>query len=92
MRCSCSLRVGHLPRRLGAPREAVHPWGDAEGDWREELLSGEQGCPSLLPPSSTANVQAGCPAHGGGDGAVEGCRGRRVGIKTSVRRPGRRSL
>lgn len=46
--------------------------------------------PQPLPPSSTAKIQAGCPAYGGSDGAVEGCRGRRVGIKTSVRRPGRR--
>lgn len=45
-----------------------------------------------LPPSLTAKIQAGCPARGSSDGAVEGCRGRRVGIKTSVRRPGRRSL
>lgn len=40
LRCSCSLGVGHPPHRLGALREALHPWGDAGGDWsRAALLS-----------------------------------------------------
>lgn len=81
-------RGGSSPMPSGSPRGGCPSLGRCRG--RRENGAPLWGAGLPLPPSSTAKIQAGCPAYGGSDGAVEGCRGRRVGIKTSVRRPGRR--
>lgn len=93
LRCFYFLTVGRPRTPLWEAGLAVP--GGRQGETTERSCSsGERGCPSLLSASlvSRNSGRVSSAWRRGGDRAVEGCRGRRVGIKTSVRRPGRRSL